>query len=321
MRPEEERLLDGFADGFADALIAVTPNEGRIVYWSSAAETLFGYAREEVLGRSLVEVLVPAVAESRKTEAERKKMEVALRLANAELEAFSHSVAHDLRAPLRGLSGFAQILLEECGDQLTASGVDCLHEIRENALRMNTLIDALLSLSQVSRAELHSQRIDMAFLARAAIERLKASEPERIVEVVVPPHLWAQVDAQLARTLVDNLLGNAWKFTGKTPLARIEVGVAEVDAESAFFVRDNGAGFDMEYTAKLFAPFQRLHSTAEFGGVGVGLASAQRIVHRHSGRIWALGAVGKGATFYFTLPTMPEEVAGEAPSSSRRSGP
>jgi light-regulated signal transduction histidine kinase (bacteriophytochrome) len=314
MRPEEERFLDEFTD----ALIAVTPSEGRIVYWSPAAETAFGHAREQVLGRSLVEVLVPAVAASSKAEADCKRMETALRLANAELESFSHSVAHDLRAPLRGLSGFAQILLEEGTGKLSASGIDCLQEIRDNALRMNALIDALLSLSQVSRAELNLQRVDMALLARASVERLKASEPKRLVEVVVPEVLWAHADVQLARALLEHLLGNAWKFTNKTPRARIEMGVSEVDGESAFFVRDNGAGFDMAYAAKLFAPFQRLHNAGEFSGTGIGLASAQRIVHRHSGRIWAQGAVGKGATFRFTLPTLQKEPSGNGRSSSRR---
>jgi light-regulated signal transduction histidine kinase (bacteriophytochrome) len=214
------------------------------------------------------------------------------------------------------MNGFAQILLEEYGDKLNAAGVDYLNEIHDNALQMGALIDALLSLSHVSRAELKSQRIDLSLLARAAIERLKASEPERAVEVVVPPYLWAQGDSELARALVDNLLGNAWKFTSKTPLARIEMGAVDVDGVCTFFVRDNGAGFDMAHAAKLFAPFQRLHSPAEFSGTGVGLATVQRIVHRHSGRIWALGAVGEGATFYFTLPgyslvsTTPEPMGG-----------
>jgi PAS domain S-box-containing protein len=231
-----------------------------------------------------------------------RNTEIALRIANVELEALSYSVAHDLRAPLRGMSGFAQILLEDYQDKLNAGGVDCLHEIRDNALRMGALIDALLSLSQVSRSEVKPQRIDLALLARAALERLKASEPERKVQAVLPRHLWALLDPPLARTLLQILLGNAWKFTSKTPLPRIEVGAVEVEGVSAFFVSDNGAGFDMAHKEKLFVPFQRLHSSAEFRGAGAGLASARRIVHRHRGRIWAQGAVGEGATFYFSLP-------------------
>jgi PAS domain S-box-containing protein len=236
---------------------------------------------------------------------DRKKTEIALRVANAELEAFSYSVAHDLRAPLRGMNGFAQILLEDYGDQLDANGVDCLREIHQNALRMAALIDALLSLSQVSRTELNPQPIDLALLARAALERLKASDPAREVEFATPAHLLARLDPQLARTLLDNLIGNAWKFTSKTPLARIEVGAENADGVPAFCVRDNGAGFDMAHAEKLFAPFQRLHNSTEFSGTGIGLATVQRIVHRHGGRIWAHGALGEGAAFYFTVPGEP----------------
>jgi PAS domain S-box-containing protein len=233
---------------------------------------------------------------------ERRKTENALRLANAELEAFSYSVAHDLRAPLRGMNGFAQVLLEEYADKLDAAGIECLHEIHDNAVRMGSLIDALLSLAHVSRSTLKPQRIDLSLLARAAFKRMRASDPGRTVDVVLPDHLWAYLDPPLASNLVDNLLDNAWKFSSKTPNARIELGVSEMEGERAFFVRDNGSGFDMAHKAKLFGPFQRLHSSAEFSGTGIGLATAQRIVHRHSGRIWAEAVVDGGATFYFTLP-------------------
>jgi PAS domain S-box-containing protein len=232
---------------------------------------------------------------------QRKKTEFALRAANSELEAFSYSVAHDLRAPLRGMSGFAQILLDEYGDKLGADGLDCLLEIRNSALRMSGLIDALLSLSRVTRTEPRPQRIDLAALARATVSRLAAEEPARAVDVVVQDHLWAHVDPDLARTLVDNLVGNAWKFTANAPAARIEVGAEDHEGLRAFFVRDNGAGFDMAHAAKLFVPFQRLHTVGEFPGTGIGLATAQRIVHRHGGRIWAEGKVGEGATVFFTV--------------------
>jgi signal transduction histidine kinase len=167
---------------------------------------------------------------------------------------------------------------------------------------MGALIDALLSLAHVARTALKPQRIDLALLARDTLKRLKASEPERKVDVVLPGHLWAFRDPQLASNLVDNLLDNAWKFTRKTPLGRIELGSAEVEGAHTFMVRDNGAGFDMAHKAKLFGPFQRLHSTSDFAGTGIGLATAQRIVVRHGGRIWAEAAVNEGATFYFTLP-------------------
>ncbi|HEV8238245.1 MAG TPA: PAS domain S-box protein [Thermoanaerobaculia bacterium] len=232
---------------------------------------------------------------------DRRRTETALRVANAELETFSYSVAHDLRAPLRGMNGFAQILLSEYGDKLDADGIDALHEIRNNADRMGELIDALLSLAQVARTELKPQPVDLTVLARKTLERLQAAEPGRRVEVSVAAHLPAILDARLARTLLDNLLGNAWKFTAKAPLARIEVGAEQVDGQVAYFVRDNGAGFDMAHAQRLFGPFQRLHKATEFGGTGIGLATVQRIIRRHGGRIWAQSAPGQGATFRFTL--------------------
>jgi len=232
---------------------------------------------------------------------DRVKTETALKVANRELEAFSYSVAHDLRAPLRGMNGFAQILLEDYGDKLDAEGHVVLQQIMSNASRMAALIDALLSLSRVSRADLRVDRVDLATLARSAVSQLAASEPERKVDVVVPEHLWAELDPNLARVLIDNLVGNAWKFTCKTPDAQLEVGRNEADGVRSFFVRDNGTGFDMNFADKLFAPFQRLHRTSEFPGTGIGLATVQRVVHRHGGRIWAEGSLGRGATFYFTL--------------------
>jgi PAS domain S-box-containing protein len=218
--------------------------------------------------------------------------------ASRELEAFSYSVAHDLRAPLRGMSGFAQVLLDDYGAKLDAEGVDCLHEVHANAAKMAALIDALLSLSQVSRSEIRRERVDLAVVGRAVLAELAAADAGRHVELVIGDGLHADVDPLLARALLQNLLTNAWKFTGRTPAARIELGAAGKDT---FFVRDNGAGFDMAYAAKLFAPFQRLHAVADFPGTGIGLATAQRIVRRHAGRIWAEGAAGAGATFYFTL--------------------
>jgi PAS domain S-box-containing protein len=244
----------------------------------------------------------PLVSSAIRDISERRRIETSLKLANHELEAFSYSVAHDLRAPLRGMSGFAEILLQEYGDRLDAGGVDCLQEIRTNAVRMGALIDALLILSKVTRSELRPDAVDLGALAREIGTQLARDDPDRPVQLVVQGELGAYCDPLLARTLMDNLLANAWKFTGKRSGPRIEVGFGDRDRVRAFFVRDNGAGFDMAFAGKLFAPFQRLHTVGQFPGTGIGLATAQRIVHRHGGHIWAEGRVDEGAVFYFTLP-------------------
>jgi light-regulated signal transduction histidine kinase (bacteriophytochrome) len=236
---------------------------------------------------------------------ERRRRELALQIANRELEAFSYSVAHDLRAPLRGMNGFAQILVDDYGDKLDDEGRDYLSEILQNAARMGALIDALLSLAGVTRRELKPEWVDLAAFSRTALGRLQADEPERQVEQIVHAPIEGHFDPSLARNLIENLLGNAWKFTSRVTGARIEVGSQLRDGERVCFVRDNGAGFDMAHAQKLFAPFQRLHSFSEFAGTGIGLATAQRILHRHGSRIWAEAAVGAGATFYFTLPPRP----------------
>jgi PAS domain S-box-containing protein len=235
----------------------------------------------------------------------RKMTESALTLANRELEAFSYSVAHDLRAPLRGMNGFAQILLDTYKDKLDADGQDWLNEIVLNATKMGALIDALLALARVTRTELKPESVDLSAVARAAAADLAEGDPKRSVDVVIEDGLEAELDPQLARVIADNLIGNAWKFTGNSTSARIEFGTAETNGLRCFFVRDNGAGFDMDFASKLFAPFQRLHPVAEFPGTGVGLATVQRIVHRHGGRIWAEGSVNGGATFSFTVPPRP----------------
>jgi PAS domain S-box-containing protein len=233
---------------------------------------------------------------------ERHKTETALKLANRELEAFGYSVAHDLRAPLRGVSGFAQLLLETYHDKLDAEGRDWLEEIHLNAVKMGELIDALLSLSKLSRGEVRAEPIDLSDLARTIAFELAVADPRRSVRLVVADGLRADADPGLARALLLNLLENAWKFTRDAEAPRIEVGETRLADERVFFVRDNGAGFDMAFAGKLFAPFQRLHSVGEFRGTGIGLATCQRIVQRHGGRIWAEARVGEGATFFFTLP-------------------
>lgn len=238
----------------------------------------------------------------------RKATEDALKLANQELEAFSYSVAHDLRAPLRGMSGFAQILLETHHEKLDTDGQDGLHEIRNSALRMGALIDALLSLSRVARSGLEPDWVDLSGLARAIIGKLAASDPTRVVQVDIQDGLHAYLDPPLARTLLENLLENAWKFTGRVPSPRIAMGLTERDGAPVFYVRDNGAGFDPAHAAKLFTPFQRLHTLDEFPGTGIGLATAQRIIRRHGGQLWAEGKVGAGAAVYFSV-AMPAAAA------------
>jgi PAS domain S-box-containing protein len=221
--------------------------------------------------------------------------------ANRELESFSYSVAHDLRTPLRAIDGFSQALVEEYGERLDNEGRRYLTRVRDAAQRMAELIDDLLTLSRVTRTDLRRNRVDLSALAQTLLAGFQRLEPERRVDVVVAPGIVAEADPQLAAIALENLLGNAWKFTSKRPLARIEIGVTHVEGAPAYFVRDNGAGFDMAYRDKLFGVFQRLHPESEFPGTGVGLATVARITQRHRGRIWADSAPDKGATFYFTL--------------------
>jgi signal transduction histidine kinase len=242
-----------------------------------------------------------------RSDKERERAETALRLSNKELEAFSYSVAHDLRAPLRGINGLSKVLMEDYGDRLNDEARDYLDRIAAGAQRMGTLIDALLSLARVTRTELHRETVDVSRLAEAVVHQLRQNQPDRVVEFVNEPGVEAHADPALLRAVLENLLGNAWKFTGKRERAQIAFGWELMGSVQVYYVRDNGAGFDMAYAEKLFAPFQRLHTSVEFVGTGVGLATVQRIVNRHGGRIWADGVVGEGATFRFTLPSSAED--------------
>ncbi|HUI05903.1 MAG TPA: ATP-binding protein [Verrucomicrobiae bacterium] len=224
-----------------------------------------------------------------------------LQTANKELEAFCYSVSHDLRAPLRGIDGFSQALLEDYGGQLDEAGKNLLQRIRAGTQRMGQLIDDLLDLSRVSRGELRRETVNLSELASSVVDELHKRDPRRSVELRIAKDLEANGDPHLLCVALENLLGNAWKYTAKQPRATIEFGLNRNNGHSAFFVRDDGVGFDMQYAGKLFAPFQRLHGMKEFPGTGVGLATVQRIIHRHGGRIWAEAEVNKGATFYFTL--------------------
>ena len=225
-----------------------------------------------------------------------------LNAVNQELEAFSYSVSHDLRAPLRRIEGFSRILLEEHAERLNLDGQACLARLTAASTRMGQLIDDLLSLARVTRAQLQREPVDLSALAVGIAAELQRSQPERPVQWRIAPGLITDGDARLLRVALENLLENAWKYTRTHPAACIEIGGIERDGQSVFFVRDDGAGFDPRHADKLFAPFQRLHREADFEGTGIGLATVQRIVHRHGGRIWAEAAVEHGATFYFTLP-------------------
>jgi signal transduction histidine kinase len=230
-----------------------------------------------------------------------KERTAQLEALNKELEAFCYSVSHDLRAPLRSIRGFSEVLLERYSQQLDERGQDFLRRTAQSSLHMDGLIEDLLQLSRVSSAELRRQPVNLSALAEHISEELHRNEPGRAVKFTIAKDLRASGDERLLRLVLTNLIGNAWKFSSKQPHALIEFGRTS-DAQPAFFVRDNGAGFDKDYATRLFGAFQRLHSATEFPGTGVGLATVQRIINRHGGRIWATGETNKGATFYFTLP-------------------
>lgn len=258
--------------------------------------------------RSIRERLLRSELEASEARASRKLAELRAALVeelerkNKELEAFSYSVSHDLRAPLRRIDGFSRAVLEDYGPLLDEKGQDYLKRVCAAAERMSRLIDDMLLLSRVGRAELRRTRIDLSAIARAVVEDLRRVDPDRQVEIVIQPNLMADADGRLMHVLLDNLLGNAWKFTAKTEKPRIEVGAESTEDCPTFFVRDNGAGFNMSYVDKLFRPFSRLHKDSDFPGTGIGLATVYRIVDRHGGRVSAVSSPGGGATISFTLP-------------------
>ena len=285
------RRKDGEYRTVAARAVPVLETDGRVREWVGSCSDITERQRAEEEIRQLNASLERRVAE--------RTAELAA--ANQELEAFSYSVAHDLRAPLRSVDGFTAALLEDHAAKLDEEGQHCARRIRDSALRMSQLIEDLLNLSRISRSEVHKQKIDLSALARSVASDLQQSDPQRTAEFVIQPCLETDGDPRLLRVALENLLGNAWKFSARRCPARIAMGLTEQNGRKAYFVRDNGAGFDMAYVGKIFAPFQRLHSTKEFPGTGIGLATVARIVRKHRGEVWAEGAVDRGATFYFTL--------------------
>ncbi len=224
-----------------------------------------------------------------------------LEVSNQELQAFSYSVSHDLRAPLRTIDGFSLALEEDFAEALNDEGRDYIRRVRSGVQRMGMLIDALLQLSRVTRSEVQRETVNLSQLATLIFEELRANDPERAVSFLTEENVIAEADPRLMRVAFENLLGNALKFTSKTPEAQVTFGETSREGQTVYFIRDNGAGFDMQYVDRLFTAFQRLHGDRDFKGSGIGLATVSRIVRRHSGEIWAEGETGKGATFYFTL--------------------
>jgi len=247
--------------------------------------------------RALLNILEDIDVEKAKVATVNQQLETA----NKELEAFSYSVSHDLRAPLRSIDGFSLALLEDYGDKLDNEGRDYLERVRGATQHMAQLIDDMLNLSRVTRSEMRHEIAHLSAMAREIGEGLRKTQPEREVEFIIAENVTATGDERLLRVVMQNLLGNAWKYTGKHARARIEFGVKDEGGKPVFYVRDDGAGFNIAYADKLFGVFQRLHRRGKFPGTGVGLATVQRIIHRHGGRVWAEGEVEKGATFYFTL--------------------
>ncbi|HEX4605523.1 MAG TPA: ATP-binding protein [Candidatus Angelobacter sp.] len=270
------------------------------VYWVSAYVKIIT-AVASALTAVALPPLVPRIRELAKSAARSREIQDELAASNRELEAFSYSVSHDLRAPLRAIDGFSQAVLEDSAGKLDEQSKADLQRARAAAKRMGALIDDLLKLSQTARSDMSRERVDLSRMAQEIATQLKATGPERNTCFTIAPGLVVVGDRGLLQVALENLLSNAWKFTGKTVHATIELGMEQQNGHKTFFVRDNGAGFDMQYASKLFGAFQRMHDSNSFPGTGVGLATVQRIIRRHGGRIWAKAAIDQGATFYFEL--------------------
>jgi two-component system, sensor histidine kinase and response regulator len=293
----QTQAVRGYAVGAVDYLIKPVVPE----FVRSKVAVFVELAKKNELLRRQAKLLAESEQAARELAETRAELVRDLEHKNRELESFSYAVSHDLRAPLRRIDSFSRAVLESQGDRLDEAGKRFLSRVREASQHMSQLIDDVLYLSRVTRADLREQEVDLSAIAGLILARLQESEPDRRVEVKLRPGIIVAGDGQLLKIALENLLENAWKFTAKVSEPRIEFGMAQVAGESTYFVRDNGAGFDMTYAGRLFGPFQRLHPQAEFPGNGIGLATVQRIIHRHGGRVWAEGLVGQGATFYFTM--------------------
>jgi PAS domain S-box-containing protein len=301
---------EDFQQGKPQRELATATREGRIEdegwrikkdgtrFWANTVITALRDEKGRLQGFGKV---TRDMTERRLAEDEMEMRNAQLEAANKELQAFSYSVSHDLRSPLRAIDGFSLALLEDYKGKLDAEGEGNLQRIRAAAGRMGQLIDGMLNLTRISRAGMVLEIVDLSALAREIASELQASQPERQVVFSIAPTLRVKGDPRLLRAVLENLLNNAWKFTSRKPKARIELGAKENGGETVYLIRDNGAGFDMQYADKLFGVFQRLHRDTEFPGNGVGLATVQRIIQRHGGRIWAEAAAGEGATFFFVL--------------------
>ncbi len=295
LAPELGALLDGFGAA-EEAQKEVELGEGRRSYEMSLS------ALKDRMGRPTGRLLVLRdVTERKKVEEELVRQKAQLAHANAELEHFAYLIAHDLRAPLRSIDGFSRILAEDYGDRLDEEGVGYLNRVRGATGKMAQMIEDLLDLAHLTRTTLRRETVDLGALAESAVAELRQGQPGRSLEFVAADGLVVEGDPRLLRVAVGNLLENAWKFTGKNADAKVEFGAERENGTMVYFVRDNGVGFDPAYTEQLFGAFKRLHTSEEFEGTGIGLAAVARVIERHGGRVSADGAVGEGATFYFTL--------------------
>jgi len=292
----QTQAVRGYAVGAVDYLVKPVVPE----FVRSKVAVFVELAKKNELLRRQAKLLAESEQAALELAEIRAELVLDLEHKNRELESFSYAVSHDLRAPLRRIDSFSRAVLESQADRMDEAGQRFLSRVREASQHMSQLIDDVLHLSRVTRADLRDQEVDLSSIASLILTRLQESEPERKMDAKVRPGVLVTGDSQLLKIAMENLLENAWKFTAKEPESRIEFGMMQAGGEATYFVRDNGAGFDMTYTDRLFGPFQRLHPQGEFPGNGIGLATVQRIIHRHGGRVWAEGLVGQGATFYFT---------------------